>query len=586
MPVRTGRRFHAAAASLALAVSILLHFSLFTRIDSLPALILPASPEAPRFRPIEMVEVRTRPPPPPDQLETVTASEAADALPSPSPETIRASAPAIVPMPTLPLPPPPPEAVSVAASPGAEAPVPPVRQDILTIEDPVIGEADAALPRRWSEADIPRIAQAPDIQLPVEATATGPVPEIPEPMRADAWLEATDAGTPDWSALIERRSLPAPAMAGLVPILPGGTGDGGTGGGAAITDPLQPIDDLLRITVHGYAPAAEPYLYATLQIEAVPGGALTVQPRDILFIQDSSESMTPVKLDECRRGLKRWLDFLNPGDRFEVMGFREGTYACFNGWEPFTPETKSKAVAFINGLRAVGDTDVYRSLESAFTRSIDTDRATLLVLITDGRPTVGVIGSSEIIEGITRFNQGRVSMFSVGGGKKVNSFFLDLLSYRNRGEAVIARGEEEIPAAMEAWARQLQRPVLTDLTYTFSGVDASEIYPKQLTHLFLDRPLRIHGRFPKDTQQIVFQVVGRAGNRRHDMVFVIGRDQIATGDAALREQWAWQKAYHLIGDYLGDSSEERLEKIRDFADSFGLLVPYGFSRAMPRSGAR
>jgi len=572
-------RHHVAAAMIALAVSLLIHGALLARIETLP--LRPPSPgERQRFTPIEMVDVRRDPPPREDTLERPPLDRPGIEIPAePMEEDVWTDwsppAPLTAPWPEPPAP--------LAPETQREEPaVAAWRQDVMAIADPLFSEEESALPRRWDEAGIPRMDQAPDIQLPVNLTEDIETKGVFDPAAVARWLSDPEAGTPDWGSV----------MAGRV------AGGGTAGPGEAVkplrqsdttrfderadeVSALEAIDDLVTIRVLGHR-APDGYLYFALHVEPVADQILAVQPRDIVFVQDSSGSMTPAKINESRRGLKRWLDFLNPGDRFEIVAFSDDINPCFGGWREYTPESRREGFLFLDRLRAVGNTDIFRSLQMALEAERDPARTMLMVLISDGRPTVGVTGSSDIIEGITRGNQGRVSIFSVGGGNKVNSFFLDLLSYRNRGEAVVVKGDDEIPRAMEDWARQLRRPVLTDLSYQFSRVDTTEIYPKQLTHLFLDRPLVIHGRVPDRAEPIVFQVVGRTGTNWHDFVFAIAPDDIVQGPAALRSGWAWQKVYHMIGDYLGGPTPERLEEIQAFAERYQLLVPYGFSRALPR----
>lgn len=579
-------RHHVLAAVIAFIVSLGLHASLLTRMDHLA--LLPTHPaiHPKKYMAIEMADVRLTPPPPREDVKRQPLDRPDVEIPSAGPEAtpwteLKAPEPVRLPLPEPPAEP----VVSAVLDMTAELPTA-FRQEVLAIQDQLFTEEESTLPRRWVEAEIPKVHEAPDIQLPVELpeTPSGAVEFSSTSAAAAMFVEDTEAGTPDWMAIMAGRQAGTGEEEGIAI---GVSSRGGRGDDLLKEKPedvsqLKGIEDLLQVRVAGYTPQeGDGSLYFSLQIERGADTQLPVQPRDVLFIQDSSESMTPWKLDECRRGLKRWLDFLNPGDRFEILGFRDTTIPCFGGWRDYNAESRAEAFAFIDGLRAVGNTDVYQSLQSALAVEPSPDRTLLIVLVTDGRPTVGVIGSSEIIEGVTRFNRGRVSIFSLGGGKKVNSFFLDLLSYRNRGDALVVKGDEEIPGAMETWARQLRQPVLTDLSYSFSGIDSSEIYPKQLTHLFLDRPLIIHGRLPVDVNKLVFQVVGRAGTEWHDMIFVINRDQIAAGSSRLQQQWAWQKIYHMIGDYIGGASPEKLEVIRTFADRHGLIVPYGFSRALP-----
>jgi len=576
-------RHHILAAVIAFTVSLFLHATLLTRIDQLVLLPTHSVHEAKKYTKIEMADVRLTPPPPREDVERQPLENPDVEIPTigtveeqwsdiKAPESVR------LPLPESPAEP----AESTFDDIRPELPAV-FRQEVLAIQNQMFTEEESALPRKWVEADIPKVDQAPDIQLPVDMTDQHAAAEEFSSSSALAFIEDPDAGTPDWSAIMGGRSLGGEGTDGAAIAPSRRTGrDHQFDERPEDVSALEGIEDLLQVRVSGYSPPdGDGSLYFSLQIERGSEESLPVQPRDVLFIQDSSESITPWKLDECRRGLKRWLDFMNSGDRFEILGFRDVTTPCFGGWRDYNEENRRTAFTFIDSLRAVGNTDVYKSLQSALAIEPDPNRTLMIILMTDGRPTVGVIGSSEIIEGVTRFNRGKVSIFSLGGGKKVNSFFLDLLSYRNRGDAMVVRGDEEIPAAMENWARQLRQPVLTDLSYSFSAIDSSEIYPKQLTHLFLDRPLVIHGRLPAETDQLVFQVVGRAGNVWHDMVFVVNRDQIAAGSAELQKQWAWQKIYHMIGDYISHPSEQKLETIRSFAADHDLIVPYGFSRALP-----
>ncbi|HMP89933.1 MAG TPA: VWA domain-containing protein [Kiritimatiellia bacterium] len=573
---------HFVAGVVAVVVSVIFHVMAITGIKSFPLLPSVVRSEVKRFASVEMRDIQLEPPPMREVLErrpldAPGSDVPPDDLPSDVWTELKASEPLLLPLPE-------PVAQPVESEPPAADAFPAaVRQEVMAIPDALFADSEIALPRRWVEQDIPRIDKAPDIQLPVDISDV----EIPSSSEDMATLPKffmdMESGTPDWAQVMGRRGIDSSQGTLIKP-------------GERIPDKedlleerpeeisvLQPIEDLLQVRVSGYrSPAGDASLYFSLHIERASEHALPTQPRDILFIQDTSASMTPVKLDECRRGLKRWLDFMNPGDRFEVMGFRDDVYACFNGWREYSESSRREAFRFIDSMRAVGNTDVFQSMQSALMIEPDPARTMLLVLITDGRPTVGVTDSSAIIEKITRYNQGRISMFSVGGGVRVNSFFLDLISYRNRGEAVIARHDEQIADAMEEWAKQLRHPVLTDLSFRFSKVESADVFPKQLTHLYLDRPLVIYGKLPAGVDSFAFQIVGRSGTSWHDMLFVIDREHIAPTEANIRNQWAWQKIYHMIGDYLGDNTDERLEAIRAFSDEYGLVVPYGFSRALPR----
>ena len=93
----------------------------------------------------------------------------------------------------------------------------------------------------------------------------------------------------------------------------------------------------------------------------------------------------------------------------------------------------------------------------------------IAVLMTDGRPTMGTVDSSDIIARFSRANDGGVSVFTVGAGDRVNSFLLDLLGHNNRGGSWLMPLREQIPDTVKRAARELSRPVLANLNYRFSA---------------------------------------------------------------------------------------------------------------------
>ncbi|MCP5487478.1 MAG: VWA domain-containing protein [Verrucomicrobia bacterium] len=549
----------------------------------MPGWLLRAGQTAKAYPAIRLDEVRIQPsappetPPPrlrpedPDQLEALLAAwmpvdEAASLSPMPVPEP--------APSPGL-------DALASAQDPLASRRDPEAwrpRQEILSIQNRLFADEVIALPRRLIP-DVSRVDVAGDIVLPVETL--------------DAESHETGDGVPGpggtgWSGQLSgigplappEQTLPTEDPALALPAIQPPT-EMFDEAPESIAE-AEPVEDLLSLAVSAYRDASDHALYFELQIQRKGDSVLPVLPRDVLLIQDCSESMTPWKLAECRRGLRSWLETLTPEDRLEIVGFRDVVEPAFGGWRPVDESTRREAIAFIDGMRAEGDTDVFGSLQAALAIPRSVRRPTLAVLITDGRPTAGVTGSSEIIDRITSQNQGELSMFAVGAGKRVNSFFLDLLSYRNRGGSVVLAQDEDIDLAIEDLARQIRRPVLTGLSYQFAGLSNDEIYPRTLTHLYLDRPLVLHGRAADGVNTMVFRIVGRSGEQLYDMVYQVDLADAAPGTSDVRTRWARQKAYDLIGTYIQEPSDGLLEEIRSLARAYGMILPYGFSDSVPR----
>lgn len=449
------------------------------------------------------------------------------------------------------------------------------REEILQINEATIDESISALPRRYTEA-IERTIRVPDVTLPVEpaadlATLIGGVGEagIESLARDVAWPEG-------WGASMlgalepENDLLPTAVELSNQPELE--------------ADAPAAVEEYLALDVSAFRAEDEAgAVYFRIEIRRRDEQALPVLPKDLLLMQDCSESMTPAKLAVAKRGLRRWLDMLGPQDRFQIIGFSHKVDRCFaEPWQPLNDQTRQQALAFIDSMRAVGNTDIFGSLNEAASLPRDPHRPFLTVLVTDGRPTVGMTLSSEIIEAFTRRNEGILSMFAIGSGRRANRFLLDLLSYRNRGDSLIVQDDALLVSAMERWARETQRAVLSDLRYRFSGIPHDDVYPKALTPLFLDRPLLIYGRTKAPDVGIAFQVIGRSGSDLRDLVFPLDFNKARAGGEDIRTRWAWHRIYHLISEHTRTGDESIVREIRDLAARYGLAVPYGYGEFVPR----
>jgi len=472
------------------------------------------------------------------------------------------------------------------------------RRELMEIDETLHREDVVTVPREFIP-DVKREIDVPDIAPPqLPEMSSLPVAAAPEPPP----LAAPRAAPPPIDSIA---ALPPPSFDSLLP-------------DARIGDPVESpellaaqiraaaeprpaqehkaVEQLLDINVTQFSsPEDAQYLYFKVAVErgrsavsgqgglggragtdAAAAPSLPVLPKGVVLMQDCSMSITQPKLDEFKKGAVLWLESIRPGDYFNVISFSDGVEAAFADLVPMTPQNKQTARWFVDDMGLRGKTDVYASLQKLQAMSVRSPVPVVAILLTDGRPTVGLQDSTDIIEKFTREAGGKLSVFCVGGGSRANEYLLDLLSYRNRGDSILVGAASQLPKAMGNMADQLERPVLADLRYAFTGEVQPEVYPTTLTHLYLDRPLEIFGRVPRaGAGKLAFQVVGTSKSREtHDMVFQLDPRTGGQGDAYLRQQWAWHKMYHLIGTYLKTRDASQLAQIRLMASKFNLRVPY------------
>ena len=97
----------------------------------------------------------------------------------------------------------------------------------------------------------------------------------------------------------------------------------------------------------------------------------------------------------------------------------------------------------------------------------------------------------------------------------------------------------------------------------------------QTSNLYLDRPLVLYGRCPRQEERLVFQAVGQAAEARCDMIFDLNMEwALRTKDKTLRKEWARQKVYHLLGEHARDPQAVTVEAIRQTAREYDVDIPY------------
>lgn len=466
---------------------------------------------------------------------------------------------------------------------GVKAPVPekgldiePIwepRQEILAIEEKLAAKEIRSRPRTYVP-ELERVAGAADIVLAVDRTQVK--------LSGTPW-KAMETGAPDGVGLQAVAMAHTTASVGPVEEILGQFLDGVREKARTAVhetretiSEFKPIENLLALEVRNSAPRREPdHSYFRVTIRRAGVEILPVLPKDAIFIQDCSSSISQQKLEFCKQGLRSALSLLGPKDRFNVVWFRRIAHKCFDSWVENTPRNVERARAFIAAMESKGKTDIYASIREILDFDLAENRPTIAILVTDGLPTAGIMNSSQIIEKFSNSNRGQLSVFTLGTEKAANEYLLDLLSFRNKGDShIVKRGKWDIPDAVEDRMRGVSRPIITDLQFRFATVNRCEAYPKELTNLYLDRPLVIYGRCPKQDRRIVLQAFGRAGGVRYDMVFAIDLAESLSGGRDLPQKWAWQRIYHLIGEHTRTLDPATLREIEETAKTYRIKVPY------------
>jgi Ca-activated chloride channel family protein len=300
-------------------------------------------------------------------------------------------------------------------------------------------------------------------------------------------------------------------------------------------------------------------------------------PRDMVFVLDTSGSMQGKRILQAKAALKFCLNNLGPQDRFGLIHFATTVDRHTPGLVKAGAAQIRRAQQWVDGLEAVGSTDINSALTAALEmRPSDSGRTFTIVFFTDGQPTVGEINPDRILENVAARNTANTRIFTFGVGDDVNAVLLDRLADRTRSVSTYVRESEDIEAKVSGLYTKISHPVLTGLKLNFgSDVKISEVYPPQLPDLFHGSQLVVLGRY-KGHGHTRVTLTGSAGHENKEFVYEVNFPSRTKEDRAFVEDlWARRKVGYLLDQLRGSGeNKEVMEEVVRLAKRYGIATPY------------
>ena len=188
------------------------------------------------------------------------------------------------------------------------------------------------------------------------------------------------------------------------------------------------------------------------------------RPRELIFIIDSSGSMSGSSMAQAKKALINALDRLKDTDRFNIIDFDDSFYPLFDSAMPAIDMNKSNAKRFLNKVSADGGTQMLGPISYAL-RSRDANSKNYLrqvVFITDGQA-----GNETSIFNSVETNIKDDRFFTIGIGSAPNSYLLTKLADFGRGAFTYIGSQSEVRQKMDDLFVKLESPALTDIKVSF-----------------------------------------------------------------------------------------------------------------------
>ncbi len=295
-------------------------------------------------------------------------------------------------------------------------------------------------------------------------------------------------------------------------------------------------------------------------------------PKDVVFVLDTSGSMEDDgKIDQARRALSYGLGLLRPEDRFALVAFSIQPRTFRAALLPASPENRDAARAWLDGLRAEGGTDLAGGLVTAL-GMVDAKRMSMLVLLSDGRPTVGVTAPDAVVKAVRDADARHARVFTFGVGFDLDVQLLDRIAETTRGARDYVQPREELEIATSRFFRKVVDPVLTDVRVDL-GEGAYDVYPTEIPDLFSGGEVVLMGRYHEaGPRRIVLR--GRAGDLEVAHTYEV-RFRADEKAPFLPRLWAQRKVAYLLDEIrLHGDEPELVQSVKELGVAYAIVTPY------------
>ncbi len=303
-----------------------------------------------------------------------------------------------------------------------------------------------------------------------------------------------------------------------------------------------------------------------------------LQPKDVVFVIDTSGSMQGEKIEQARNAMQTMLGALAPTDRFNIVRFSSDVTPFRDSVVTADAANVREARAFAAGFRAVGGTAIGDSLraglESIPTQEKRRGRAAFLIFLTDGLPTIGVVQPQQILADTAKVAPADVRIFSFGVGHDVNTTLLDRLAADHHGVSDYVAPSEDIEVRVGSFYKKIARPVLSNVRLQVDGRPLTQIEPANIPDLFAGSQLLIAARYAEaGTTRI--RLTGELAGKSQSHEYQLTLPERSTQHDFVPRIWAGRRIGRLLEAIRrnGESSELKNEVIA-LSKEHGIVTPY------------
>jgi Ca-activated chloride channel family protein len=306
--------------------------------------------------------------------------------------------------------------------------------------------------------------------------------------------------------------------------------------------------------------------------------AAQIMPREVVFVLDTSGSMSGFPIEKAKAVMAKAIDALRPGDTFNLITFSGDTRILWDKPRPSTSENRKAAQEFLASRSGGGGTEMMEAINAALIQTAPAPGSGVAPIRVVCFMTDGYVGNDfEIIDAIKK-NAATTRVFAFGIGNSVNRFLLDGMAQAGRGEVEYVTLASQSDTAVERFRQRIDAPLLTDITVDWGGLPALEAYPRAIPDLFSAKPLMLHARLATVPEGTI-TLRGRTPAGDFERQIKLEPSEAQNAHEALALLWARSKvadliAHDMTGLQRGTLSPELREAITSLGVEYRLMTQF------------
>lgn len=309
----------------------------------------------------------------------------------------------------------------------------------------------------------------------------------------------------------------------------------------------------------------------TFMLTLTPGGELgkITQGSDWVFVLDISGSMNG-KYATLVEGVRQGLGKLRQGDRFKVVLFNNATVDLSGGFQPASAANVSTVLQQLESYKVGGGTNLHGGLVEGL-RGLDDDRATGVILVTDGVANVGETGKKSFLK---LLQNNDVRLFTFIMGNSANRPLLNEMTDVSQGFAISVSNADDIVGQIQLATSKLTHQAFRHVALSIDGVKVKNMTPETIGSLYRGEQLSVFGHYWKPGQAEVV-LTAKVGGLDKEYKTLVEFTDVSHLNPEIERLWAFASIEQLQArlDYFGQDADVE-QAISDIAVEYGLVTDY------------